>query len=224
MAENREGWFEERLELSKLAWLGTRKAPRGVGWLYTLGSATLICFILLILTGVFLMMNYSPTPDHAWDSVQYIVNNVQFGAFIHSVHHWSAYAMIVLIGLHSVRTFFMAAYRYPRELTWIIGVVLLLLTGFMAFTGYLLPWDQRAYWATTVASSIAGETPFIGGWLKTLLIGGSQIGTITLARFFSLHAVIVPALISIFIGIHIFLVIRLGISAPPKGTYRISDK
>lgn len=111
------GWFEERLELSKLAWLGTRLVPRGVTWWYTFGSATLIAFLMLVLTGASLMANYSPSPDHAWDSVQYIMNDVQFGSLIRSVHHWSAYAMIVLITLHSLRAYFMAAYRYPRELT-----------------------------------------------------------------------------------------------------------
>ncbi|MDO8569118.1 MAG: cytochrome b N-terminal domain-containing protein [Dehalococcoidales bacterium] len=211
----REGWLEERIEISKLAWLGTRIVPRGIGWWYTLGSATLVSFLMLILSGSFLMMNYSPSPDHAWDSVQYISNVVPFGSFIRSLHHWSAYAMILLIGLHALRVFFMAAYRYPRELNWVIGVFLLLEVSFMSFTGYLLPWDQKAYWATTVASHIAGETPVIGSFVETVLIGGTQIGAVTLTRFFTLHVVIIPALIVLFISAHIMLVIKLGISPPP---------
>lgn len=209
------GWFEERLELSKLAWLGTRKVPKGVTWWYTFGSATLVAFIMLVVTGIFLVMNYSPSPDHAWDSVQYITNNVQFGSLIRSIHHWSAYAMIFLIIVHALRVFFMAAYRYPRELTWVIGVVLILLVMGSAFTGYLLPWDQKAYWATEVGTRIAGQTPIIGSWIRTLLVGGDQLGTLTLSRFFTFHAAIIPGLIVLFAALHLFLVIRQGISAPP---------
>jgi quinol-cytochrome oxidoreductase complex cytochrome b subunit len=214
----KEGWLEERVELSKLAWLGTRTVPRGVGWWYTFGSATLIVFIILVLTGIFLMFNYDPSPDHAYDSVQFITNNILFGSLIRSIHHWSAYAMVGLVTIHALRVFFMAAYRYPREITWVFGVALLLLVMGMAFTGYLLPWDQRAYWATTVGTNIAGETPFIGGWIKTLLLGGEQIGAVTLTRFFALHVAIIPGLIATFIGVHLFLVIRLGISPPPGST------
>jgi len=213
-----QGWLEERLSLSKVAWLGNRIVPVGVSWWYTFGSATLITFVILVLTGIFLMMNYSPSPDHAYDSVRYIMNTVNFGALVRSVHHWAAYAMVFLVALHALRVFFMAAYRYPREVTWIIGVVLLLLVFGMAFTGYLLPWDQKAYWATVVGTNIAGETPFIGGWLRTLLIGGPEIGTVTLTRFFTLHVAVLPGLLATFIGLHLYLVIALGISTPPSKT------
>jgi ubiquinol-cytochrome c reductase cytochrome b subunit len=214
--EEKVGWFEERLGLKKpLDWFFNRKVPRGVNWWYVLGSATLIVFIIQVFTGLFLMLNYSPSPDHAYDSVQYIVSQVQFGALIRSIHFYTASAMVILVVLHLLRVYFMAAYKYPRELTWVIGVLLLLLVMGASFTGYLLPWDQRAYWATNVASGIAGSVPWIGPLVQKLLIGGSQIGTVTLTRFFAFHIGAVPGLIAILVGFHLYLVIKQGISAPP---------
>lgn len=210
-------WFEERLELKEsIDGFLFRKVPRGVGWWYTLGSATMVAFILLSLTGVFLMINYSPSPDHAYDSVQYITNEVPFGSLIRSIHFWSASAMVVFVGLHTIRVFFMAAYKYPRELTWIIGALLLLLVMGAGFTGYLLPWDQKAYWATSVGTSIAGQMPLVGPIIQKILIGGKTIGALTLTRFFTFHVAVIPPLIILLIGIHIILVVKMGISAPPK--------
>jgi ubiquinol-cytochrome c reductase cytochrome b subunit len=216
MSEEKKGWFEDRLQIKKpLEWLLYRKVPRGVGWWYTLGSATLVVFVIQIVTGLFLMLNYSPSPDHAYDSIQYIMTGVTFGTFIRSVHFYAASAMVILIVLHLLRVYFMAAYKYPRELTWVIGVLLLLLVLGSSFTGYLLPWDQRAYWATNVAAGIAGSVPLIGPWIQKILIGGSQVGTLTLTRFFTFHVGVLPALIILLIGFHIFMVVRQGISAPP---------
>ena len=217
MAEQKNnGWVEERLSLKKpWGWFLDRKVPR-TGWVYTLGSATMFVFIIQVMTGIFLMFNYSPSPDHAWDSINYIMTNVTFGAFIRSMHFYAASAMVILVILHLVRVFFMAAYKYPRELTWVVGVGLLLLVLGSSFTGYLLPWDQRAYWATNVASGIAGETPFIGHWVQALLIGGSQIGTVTLTRFFTFHVIVIPALTAGLIGLHLMMVVRQGISASPR--------
>lgn len=210
-------WFEERLELKEsIDGFLFRKVPRGVGWWYTLGSATMVAFILLSLTGVFLMINYSPSPDHAYESVQYITNEVPFGSLIRSIHFWSASAMVVFVGLHTIRVFFMAAYKYPRELTWIIGALLLLLVMGAGFTGYLLPWDQKAYWATSVGTSIAGQMPLVGPIIQKILIGGKTIGALTLTRFFTFHVAVIPPLIILLIGIHIILVVKMGISAPPK--------
>ncbi len=210
------GWLEERIAIKELSdRFLYRKVPRGVGWWYTLGSATMVTFILLLFTGIFLMMNYSPSPDHAYESVQYIMQEVPFGAFIRSVHSWAASAMVVLIGLHTLRVFFMAAYKYPRELTWIIGVLLFILVMGSAFTGYLLPWDQRAYWATNVGTGIAGQVPVIGPLIQSILIGGSTIGAVTLTRFFTFHVGVIPPLIILLIVLHILLVVRQGISAPP---------
>ncbi|MFH1646960.1 MAG: cytochrome b N-terminal domain-containing protein [Chloroflexota bacterium] len=217
MAKPETGWLDERLGSKQL--LGSflyRKVPKGVGWWQTMGSATLVAFILLLFTGAFLMFNYSPSPDHAYDSIQYITNVVQFGGLIRSIHFWSSSAMVVLIGLHGLRTFFMAAYKYPREVTWVIGTLLFLLVMGSSFTGYLLPWDQKAYWATNVGTGIAGQAPLLGPWIQEILIGGATIGAQTLTRFFTLHVAIIPPLIILLIGIHIFMVVRQGISAPPK--------
>jgi quinol-cytochrome oxidoreductase complex cytochrome b subunit len=215
--QQRTGWLDERFGANSL--IGGflyRKVPRGVGWWQTMGSATLVVFILLVVTGAFLMFNYSPSPDHAYQSIEYINDTVQFGSLIHSIHHWAASAMVVLVGLHGLRTFFMASYKYPREVTWILGSILFVLVMVSSFTGYLLPWDQKAYWATNVGTGIAAQAPLIGPWLQELLVGGSTIGALTLTRFFTLHVAIIPPLIIILIGVHIFLVVRQGISTPPK--------
>ena len=217
MANIVNSWLEERLEISKLAsGFLYRKVPRGVGWWYTLGSATLVSFILLLVTGLFLMLNYSPSPDHAYESVQYITNEVPFGGLIRSIHFWSASSIVVLVGLHGLRTFFMASYKYPREVTWVLGSLLFLMVMGAAFTGYLLPWDQKAYWATNVGTGIAGQMPVVGPFIQKILIGGSTIGALTLTRFFTFHVGVLPPLIMLLAGIHIFLVVRLGISAPPE--------
>ncbi len=217
MANGVTGWLEERLEIKKhIDGFLYRQVPRGVGWWYTLGSATMVCFILLLFTGLFLMMNYSPSPDHAYESIQYIMNEIPFGSVIRSIHFWSATSMVVLIGLHGMRTFFMAAYRYPREITWVVGTALFMMVMVAAFTGYLLPWDQRAFWATNVGVGIAGEVPFIGPWLQKVLIGGPRIGAVTLTRFFTFHVGVIAPLIIMLIGVHIFMVVKQGISAPPE--------
>ncbi len=216
MAGKIDSWFEERLELEKgIGWFLYRRVPRGVNWWYTLGSATLVTFILLVFTGIFLMMNYSPSPDHAYESVQYIMNDVPFGSLIRSMHFWAASAMVALIGLHTLRTFFMAAYKYPRELTWVVGTLLFILVMGSAFTGYLLPWDQKAYWATNVGVGIAGQVPVVGPFVQKILIGGTTVGALTLTRFYTFHVGVIPPLIALLIGIHIFLVVKQGISAPP---------
>ncbi len=217
MANGVTGWIEERLEIKKhIDGFLYRQVPRGVGWWYTLGSATMVCFILLLFTGLFLMMNYSPSPDHAYESIQYIMNEIPFGSVIRSIHFWSATSMVVLIGLHGMRTFFMAAYRYPREITWVVGTALFMMVMVAAFTGYLLPWDQRAFWATNVGVGIAGEVPFIGPWLQKVLIGGPRIGAVTLTRLFTFHVGVIAPLIIMLIGVHIFMVVKQGISAPPE--------
>lgn len=214
--KTQEGWLEERLELEPVrAALLDRKVPRGVGWLHTLGSATLVAFITLVVTGIMLTMNYSPSPDHAYDSVVFISNEVPYGWLIRGMHHWAASVMVVLAVIHGLRVLFMGAYKYPRELTWIVGVLLLLLVLSSAFTGYLLPWDQKAYWATVVGTNIAGQAPVVGDFLRDLLRGGDNLGTVTLTRFFSLHVAVVPVLIATLIGIHLFMVVRQGIAASP---------
>ena len=208
-------WLDERLGLGTIYnTVLDRNVPK-VNWWYTLGSATLFLFLLQVATGIFLTVYYVPSPDHAYESINYIMNGVAFGWLIRGIHHWGATLMVITIFLHMLRTFFMAAYKYPRELTWLTGVVLFLLTLGMGFTGYLLPWNQRAYWATTVGTEIPGTAPFIGEFITRILRGGSDLSAVTLARFFSLHIWFLPASILVLIGIHLYMIIRLGISAVP---------
>jgi quinol-cytochrome oxidoreductase complex cytochrome b subunit len=161
------------------------------------------------------MVYYVPHPDQAYESVNYITNEVAFGWLIRGIHHWGATLMVIVVFLHMLRTFYYAAYKYPREVTWLTGVLLLLVTLGMGFTGYLLPWNQRAYWATTVGTSIAGTVPLLGPFIESALRGGDELSALTLARFFSAHIWMLPAALAGLIGFHIYLVIRLGISHIP---------
>ncbi len=210
-------WLDERADLTRtFSPLLFRKIPRGVGWWYTFGSATLFVFILQAVTGIFLAMYYSPSPDHAYDSVEYLTQEIAMGSFVRGLHHWGASAMVVLVVVHMLRIVIMAAYKYPRELTWIVGVFLLLLTMGFGFTGYLLPWDEKAYWATTVGTNMAGTVPVIGGYLLKLLRGGSELGAVTLTRFYAFHVLLLPALSGALVAAHLYLVVKQGISAPPE--------
>ncbi len=208
-------WLDERLGLTSIYnVVMDRKVPE-VNWWYTLGSASLFLILVQAVTGIMLTVYYVPSPDQAYDSVQYIMNEVQFGWLIRGVHHWGSSLLILVVFLHMLRVFFYGAYKYPREFTWITGVVLLLATVGMGFTGYLLPWNQRAYWATTVGTEIAGTIPVMGDFMMRVLRGGSALSGVTLARFFSMHIWIIPAVILITLGIHLYLVVRLGISNIP---------
>jgi quinol-cytochrome oxidoreductase complex cytochrome b subunit len=209
-------WLEERLGLKTIyATVLDRKVPK-VNWWFTLGSASLFLFVLQGITGIMLTIYYVPSPDHAYDSIQYIMTGVSYGWLIRGIHHWGASLMVLIVFFHMLRTFYFGAYKYPREFTWVTGVFLLLLTLGMGFTGYLLPWNQRAYWATTVATSIAGTVPFIGNFINQVLRGGGDLSAVTLARFFSVHIWWFPAMIAGLIGTHLYMVIRLGISSVPK--------
>jgi ubiquinol-cytochrome c reductase cytochrome b subunit/menaquinol-cytochrome c reductase cytochrome b subunit len=167
-------------------------------------------------TGVFLAMYYRPDASGgAYESVRYITDQAFLGQFVRGMHKWGASVMVILIFLHMGRVFFFGAYKYPRELTWVIGVVLLILTLVMSFTGYLLPFDQRSYWATIVGVNINAGGPFIGPYLSDFLRGGPEFGATTLSRFYAIHMMLVPGLIAALMGFHIYLVTKLGISAPP---------
>ena len=192
-----------------------RKVPRGTNWFYTLGSATMFAFISQAVTGVFLAMYYRPSATEAYSSIQHINNEVFLGQFVHGMHKWGSSVMVILIFLHMGRTFFFGAYKYPRELNWIIGVVLLILTMAMSFTGYLLPFDQRAFWATVVGVNINASGPILGPYLADFLRGGAEFGTTTLSRFYAIHMLVIPGLIAALIGAHLYLVAKLGTSAPP---------
>jgi quinol-cytochrome oxidoreductase complex cytochrome b subunit len=209
-------WLDERMGLTPIYnTVLDRKVPK-VNWWYTLGSASLFLFVLQAVTGIFLAVYYVPSPDHAYESIEYIMNGVAFGWLIRGIHHWGASLMVFFVFIHMLRTFYYAAYKYPREVTWLTGVVLLLATLGMGFTGYLLPWNQRAYWATTVGTEIAGTAPLIGDFVLRVLRGGNDLSAVTLARFFAVHIWFLPAAIVLIIGVHIYLVIRIGISAVPK--------
>jgi len=209
-------WLDERLGLTSIYnTIFDRKVPK-VNWWYTLGSASLFLFAIQAVTGIFLSVYYVPSPDHAYESIQYIMNGVAFGWLIRGIHHWGASLMVLTVFIHMLRTFYFAAYKYPREVTWLTGVALLLATVGMGFTGYLLPWNQRAYWATTVGTEIAGTAPFIGDFILRVLRGGNDLSAVTLARFFAVHIWFLPAIIALLIGVHMYLVIRIGISSMPK--------
>ena len=208
-------WLDERLGLTTAYdAVFDRKVPK-VNWWFTLGSATLFLATTQAVTGIFLSVYYVPHPEQAYDSINFIMNDVSFGWLIRGIHHWGATLMVIIVFLHMLRTFFYAAYKYPRELTWITGVLLLLVTLGFGFTGYLLPWNQRAYWATTVGTSIAETVPFLGPFINQVLRGGTELSTLTLTRFFSAHIWMLPAALVALIGIHLYLVIRLGISHIP---------
>jgi quinol-cytochrome oxidoreductase complex cytochrome b subunit len=210
------GWLDERTGAGPfLRGFLYRKVPKGTNWFYTLGSATMFAFLSQAVTGVFLAMYYDPSPTGAYESAEHITNEVFLGEFVRGMHKWGSTVMIVLIFLHMGRTFFFGAYKYPREMNWIIGVVLLVLTLMMGLTGYLLPFDQRSYWATIVAVNINASGPVIGPYLADFLRAGAEFGPTTISRFYALHMLLVPGLIAALIGAHLYLVAKLGTTAPP---------
>ncbi|MDQ3849263.1 MAG: cytochrome b N-terminal domain-containing protein [Actinomycetota bacterium] len=209
-------WVDERTSLSGAGrWLMFRKVPKGTNWFYTLGSATMFAFLSQAVTGVFLAMFYDPSPTRAYESVRFITNEAFLGEFVRGMHKWGSSVMVILVFLHMARTFVFGAYKYPRELNWVIGVVLLVLTIVMSFSGYLLPFDQRSYWATIVGVNITGTGPLVGPYLADFLRAGPEFEATTLTRFYSIHMLLVPGLIAALIAAHLYLVARLGTTAPP---------
>src|SRR6516165_8274149 len=188
--------------------------PGGSRWAAAFGSLLLFTFVVQLVTGVLLSMNYAPSEKAAWASVNFIQHEVPLGGLIRAVHHWGSSAMVVLLLVHLVQVFVWGAYKPPRELTWMMGVLLLFCTLGLAFTGYLLPWDQKAYWATKVGLGIAGTIPGIGDGLRTLLQGGPQLGNLTLTRFFTIHGFILPGLLILLVVVHLYLFRRHGVTPP----------
>jgi ubiquinol-cytochrome c reductase cytochrome b subunit len=214
-------WFEHRLELRKTLWPMMRHPiPRGlrtqVGWLYVFGSTAMTLFALQIVTGIGLGMVYVPSAGEAYESLQHINYEVELGWMLRAIHNWSATGMVVLVVVHMAQVFLMGAYKYPRELTWIVGVLLFLLTLGMAFTGQVLRWDADSYWGLGVGAAMIGRIPLIGPELVELMLGGPTVGATTLSRFFALHVFIIPGLLFSALGIHLYLVLRKGISEPPN--------
>ena len=218
-------WIDERTSLSGgLRWLMFRKVPKGTNWFYTLGSAAMFAFLNQALTGVFLAMYYDPSPTRAYESVRYISNEAFLGELVRGMHRWGSTVMVILVFLHMGRTFFFGAYKYPRELNWVIGVVLLILTMLMSFTGYLLPWDQRSYWATVVGNNINGTGPLLGPYLADFFRAGPEFGATTLSRFYAIHMLLVPGILIALIGAHLYLVTKLGTTAPPWQKAELPDE
>ena len=215
MASRLYKWLDSRLKLKRLQrTLLDEPIPGGASWIYVFGSATLFLFLLQALTGMFLAIYYAPTPDHAYDSIQFIEKEVMFGQFVRGLHHWGASAMVVAIGLHMLQAFLYGAYKPPREVMWMVGVMLFLITLTFAFTGYLLPWDQNAYWATQIGINMVGTVPIIGDFLAKVLRAGESLGALTLSRFFAVHVLFLPAVIAGGIMLHLFILRRVGPAGP----------
>ncbi|MBN1668329.1 MAG: cytochrome b N-terminal domain-containing protein [Anaerolineales bacterium] len=209
-------WVDQRYEISEpLGKVLSKPVPNWQRrWWYCLGGLTAFAFIIQGITGVMLAFYYKPTPDAAYASIQFIENEVYFGAGIRMIHHWSANFMIVLCVAHMLRVFIMGAFKPPRELNWVSGILLFTLTLGFGFTGYLLPWDQRAFWATTVGTEIAGGIPAIGDLALVLLRVGWDISDLTLSRFYGLHVIILPVFTLLFMGMHFLMVRKQGIMKP----------
>ena len=220
-------WFDDRTGVSTVfntLMPGHIVPSSSASWFYVFGSATLFAFIIQVVTGVTLAFMYVPSAGEAYQSLQYITDQTTFGRVVRGMHNWGASAMILLVGLHMIRVYLTAAYKFPREMHWITGVVLLALTVGMGFTGQVVRWDQTAVWSTIVAAEQAGRIPFIGRWVADFLIGGQTIGGATLSRMFAYHVFLVPALLFIFIGFHLYLVYKNGISEMPKAGDPVDPK
>jgi len=210
-------WFDARLQLGKpVREAATHRVPRrSASWAYVFGSASLTLLILQVVTGICLALVYVPAADGAWGSLQHL-NQVQtFGWFIRALHGWGSNFMVAMVLLHMCQVFLFGAFKYPRELTWMVGVLLLVLTLGMAFTGEVMRFDQDAYWGLGIGAAIMGRVPLIGGQLVKLMLGGPIIAGETLSRFFALHVFVIPGMLLAFVGVHLLMVLKLGINEWP---------
>jgi len=218
LLRNLGAWFNERLDWNSLmAPLRKKTVPRHrLSYWYFLGGITLFLFMIQVVTGILLLLYYRPGANEAFESVQYIMTQVQFGWLLRSIHSWSANLMIFTAMAHMFSVLLLKAYRKPRELTWISGVILLFLVLGFGFSGYLLPWNTLAYFATKVGTEITGQVPIIGKPLMVFLRGGEDVTGATLSRFFGFHVAVLPGLATVLVLVHLLLVQRFGISVPPK--------
>ena len=208
-------WLDDRLGLSaNLKPIIEHPVPP-TGWDYTIGSATLIAFTVQVVTGVALAFTYVPTPDHAYESLDFITNGAILGNIVRGIHFWGASAMVLLVSMHAAQVFLIGAFKFPREVNWLSGTMLLVFTFGMAFTGQLLRWNQDAYWAVVVGAAQAARAPLIGDWLTGVLFAGRSVGGATLTRFYATHVFMIPAIIFGLLGVHLYLVLRHGVSEPP---------
>src|ERR1700732_3489320 len=217
--------FEERTGLFKLLGdLARHPVPPGTGWWYVFGSATLMCFIVQVVTGIALATSYISSSGDAYSVLQYITNDAFLGHLLRGMHYFGASLMVLMVGIHMIQVFLMGCYKYPREFNWVSGVMLLFVTVAMGFSGQLLRWDQTAVWATVLAAEMIGRTPFIGTYLARFLLGGKTLGGATLSRFFAFPVFFLPAAIFALVGLHLYLVIHDGISAPPVPGQKVNPK
>lgn len=219
-------WFERRLGLGTPTMeAAEHKVPSSTAsWFYVFGSAATVILMLQVLTGILLALVYAPTAGNAWNSLQFLDHNVRLGWYLRAMHGWGSDFMIAIVLIHLVQVFLFGAYKFPRELTWIVGVFLLLLTLGMAFTGQVLRFDQDAYWGLGIGASIVSRVPLIGGKLVDLLLGGSIIAGPTLSRFFTLHVFVIPGILLLLVGLHLLMVLRLGINEWPMPGRLVNKK
>ncbi len=218
-------WIDDRSGISETVKpLMNHPVPPGSKWAYVFGSATLFCFILQVATGVGLALLYQPSSSGAYQSLQYITRQATMGNVLRGLHYYGASGMIIMVGIHMMRVYLTAAYKFPREMNWITGVVLLLLTISMGFTGQLLRWDDNGVWSAVVAAEQMGRIPLIGSYIAKILLGGDTLGGQSLSRFFAYHVFIFPAMIFGVVGFHLWLVLRNGISEPAKPGRLIDPK
>jgi ubiquinol-cytochrome c reductase cytochrome b subunit len=210
-------WFDLRLQLgAPIRETLEHPVPRqSASWFYVFGSAALTCFMLQIVTGILLALIYVPSAGEAWSSLQTLNHGISLGWFIRALHGWGSNFMVALVLLHMAQVFLFGAYKFPRELTWMVGILLLLVTLGMAFTGQVLRFDQDAYWGLGIGASIASRVPVIGPWTVNLMLGGPIIAGATLSRFFALHVFVIPGLLIAFVGVHLLMVLKLGINEWP---------
>ncbi len=211
-----KSWLEERFDLKPLfAFMDKKKVPAGPGWFwYYMGGVALFLFVVQVLSGILLLMYYKASASEAYESIQFIMSKVKFGWLVRSIHSWSANLMVLAAFVHMFSVFFERSYRKPRELTWITGVVLLLLSFAFGFSGYLLPWNELAFFATKVGTEIVGAIPFIGKAIMTVLRGSPDVTGATLPRFFGLHVAVFPLIFVVFLSIHLVLIQIQGMSTP----------
>jgi ubiquinol-cytochrome c reductase cytochrome b subunit len=210
-------WFDARLQLGKpVKEMLEHPVPReSASWAYVFGSAALVVFMLQLVTGILLALLYVPSAGEAWNSLQILNHQVALGWFIRALHGWGSNFMVAIVLIHMTQVFLFGAYKFPRELTWILGVFLLLMTLGMAFTGQVLRFDQDAYWGLGIGASISSRIPVLGPWIVNLLLGGPIIAGATLSRFFALHVFVIPGLLIGFVSVHLLLVLKLGINEWP---------